>query len=183
MTFNWPIFIGILDYRISTVPLVDAIDGDTYVFSPQAGGDENGHARGAWDWDLLWKRIPLTKRERARQTHVTEPYRSPAMVSLQQKSTVHKSPSGWWTLCDFTKIFLWIGTVWWGSRHLGWGKFRAQLQNLDVPRSNAFCALLPRWTRLSNEGLARKRYTFICKRYFPLLSAFIILQIRQLCWP
>ena len=53
-----------LDYRISTVPLVDAIDGDTYVFSPQAGGDENGFARGAWDWDLLWKRIPLTKRER-----------------------------------------------------------------------------------------------------------------------
>ena len=54
----------VADYRVSTVPLVDAIDGDTYVFSPQAGGDENGHARGAWDWDLLWKRIPLTKRER-----------------------------------------------------------------------------------------------------------------------
>jgi len=68
------------DYRISTVPLVDAIDGDTYVFSPQAGGDENGFARGAWDWDLLWKRIPLTKRERARQTHTTSPYRSPAMA-------------------------------------------------------------------------------------------------------
>ena len=42
-----------LDYRICTVPLVDAIDGDTYVFSPQAGGDDNGFARGAWDWDLL----------------------------------------------------------------------------------------------------------------------------------
>ena len=61
-----------LDYRISTVPLVDAIDGDTYVFSPQAGGDENGFARGAWDWDLLWKRIPLTKRERVsiKKTHM-----------------------------------------------------------------------------------------------------------------
>ena len=56
-----------LDYRICTVPLVDAIDGDTYVFSPQAGGDDNGFARGAWDWDLLWKRIPLTKREKVRQ--------------------------------------------------------------------------------------------------------------------
>ena len=55
-----------LDYRICTVPLVDAIDGDTYVFSPQAGGDDNGFARGAWDWDLLWKRIPLTKREKVR---------------------------------------------------------------------------------------------------------------------
>ena len=54
------------DYRICTVPLVDAIDGDTYVFSPQAGGDENNHARGAWDWDLLWKRIPLTKREKVK---------------------------------------------------------------------------------------------------------------------
>lgn len=68
------------DDRICTVPLVDAVDGDTYVFSPQAGGDENNHARGAWDWDLLWKRIPLTKREKARQKHVTEPYRSPAMA-------------------------------------------------------------------------------------------------------
>jgi polypeptide N-acetylgalactosaminyltransferase len=53
------------DYRICTVPMVDAIDGATYVFSPQAGGDENNFARGAWDWDLLWKRIPLNDRERA----------------------------------------------------------------------------------------------------------------------
>lgn len=52
------------DYRICTVPMVDAIDGATYVFTPQAGGDENNFARGAWDWDLLWKRIPLNDRER-----------------------------------------------------------------------------------------------------------------------
>ena len=52
------------DYRICTVPMVDAIDGATYVFSPQAGGDENNFARGAWDWDLLWKRIPLNNREK-----------------------------------------------------------------------------------------------------------------------
>ena len=36
------------------MPLVDAIDGDTYVFSPQAGGDENGFARGAWDWLVIY---------------------------------------------------------------------------------------------------------------------------------
>ena len=57
---------NIQKFRICTVPLVDSIDGDTYVFTPQAGGDENNHARGAWDWDLLWKRIPLTKREKVR---------------------------------------------------------------------------------------------------------------------
>ncbi|CBY34413.1 unnamed protein product [Oikopleura dioica] len=68
------------DYRICTVPMVDAIDGATYVFTPQAGGDENNFARGAWDWDLLWKRIPLNDRERARQEHMTSPYRSPAMA-------------------------------------------------------------------------------------------------------
>ena len=41
---------------------MDSIDGDTFVFTQQGGGDENNYARGAWDWELTWKRIPLNAR-------------------------------------------------------------------------------------------------------------------------
>lgn len=58
-----------------TVPLIDVIDGNTYNIVPQGGGDEDGFARGAWDWSMLWKRVPLTKREKAMRKTKTEPYR------------------------------------------------------------------------------------------------------------
>lgn len=68
------------DRRACTVPLIDVIDGNKYTFTEQAGGDHDGFARGAWDWSFMWKRIPLTKREKSRRKHLTEPYRSPAMA-------------------------------------------------------------------------------------------------------
>ncbi|XP_043917652.1 N-acetylgalactosaminyltransferase 7 isoform X1 [Protopterus annectens] len=68
------------DRTVSTVPLIDSIDGNTYNIVPQAGGDEDGFARGAWDWSMLWKRIPLTSREKGLRKTRTEPYRSPAMA-------------------------------------------------------------------------------------------------------
>lgn len=58
-----------------TVPLIDYIDGNDYSIEPQQGGDEDGFARGAWDWSLLWKRIPLSHKEKAKRKHKTEPYR------------------------------------------------------------------------------------------------------------
>ncbi|XP_061888993.1 N-acetylgalactosaminyltransferase 7 isoform X2 [Entelurus aequoreus] len=80
---NWypPLVAPIsLDRTVCTVPLIDYIDGNEYSMEPQHGGDEDGLARGAWDWSLLWKRIPLSQRERAERQHTTEPYRSPAMA-------------------------------------------------------------------------------------------------------
>ena len=80
---NWllPLILPILqDRKACTCPLVDVIDGNKYTFTPQAGGDADGFARGAWDWDLLWKRIPLTHREKEHRKYVVEPYRSPAMA-------------------------------------------------------------------------------------------------------
>ncbi|XP_032874205.1 N-acetylgalactosaminyltransferase 7 isoform X1 [Amblyraja radiata] len=80
---NWyaPLIAPITADRTScTVPLIDAINGNTYVITPQGGGDEDGFARGAWDWSMLWKRVPLSKREKERRKHKTEPYWSPAMA-------------------------------------------------------------------------------------------------------
>lgn len=80
---NWlpPLIAPIMQNRkVSTVPMVDSISGSTYIFEPQQGGDENNLARGAWDWNFDWKRIPLNAREKARRKTVTEPYRSPAMA-------------------------------------------------------------------------------------------------------
>uniref|UniRef100_A0A4W5JWP7 Polypeptide N-acetylgalactosaminyltransferase n=1 Tax=Hucho hucho TaxID=62062 RepID=A0A4W5JWP7_9TELE len=68
------------DRTVCTVPLIDYIDGSDYTIEPQQGGDEDGLARGAWDWSLLWKRVPLSSREKAKRKHKTEPYRSPAMA-------------------------------------------------------------------------------------------------------
>lgn len=58
-----------------TVPLIDYIDGNKFTTEPQQGGDEDGLARGAWDWSLLWKRVPLSQREKAQRKHTTLPYR------------------------------------------------------------------------------------------------------------
>ncbi|XP_029114777.1 N-acetylgalactosaminyltransferase 7 isoform X2 [Scleropages formosus] len=68
------------DRTVCTVPLIDYIDGNVYTIEPQQGGDEDGFARGAWDWSMLWKRVPLNDQEKAKRAHRTEPYRSPAMA-------------------------------------------------------------------------------------------------------
>lgn len=57
------------------MPLIDYIDGNKFTMEPQQGGDEDGLARGAWDWSLLWKRVPLSQREKAQRKHTTLPYR------------------------------------------------------------------------------------------------------------
>ncbi|KAL4640508.1 N-acetylgalactosaminyltransferase 7-like [Arapaima gigas] len=70
------------DRTICTVPLVDYIDGHVYTIEPQQGGDEDGFARGAWDWSMLWKRVPLSNKEKAKRAHKTEPYRTVCTVPL-----------------------------------------------------------------------------------------------------
>ncbi|XP_061844336.1 N-acetylgalactosaminyltransferase 7 isoform X1 [Nerophis lumbriciformis] len=80
---NWypPLVAPIsLDRTVCTVPLIDSIHGEKYTIEPQGGGDEDGFARGAWDWSMLWKRVPLNDKEKSRRKTRTEPYRSPAMA-------------------------------------------------------------------------------------------------------
>nr|CAB3248253.1 N-acetylgalactosaminyltransferase 7-like [Phallusia mammillata] len=83
VSYNWmpPLVMPIVKNRmVTTVPLIDVINGQDYTFRPQAGGDHDGFARGAWDWSMLWKRVPLGRQERERRAHRTDPYRSPAMA-------------------------------------------------------------------------------------------------------
>uniref|UniRef100_A0A3P9HB95 Polypeptide N-acetylgalactosaminyltransferase n=1 Tax=Oryzias latipes TaxID=8090 RepID=A0A3P9HB95_ORYLA len=68
------------DRTVCTVPLIDSIHGERFTIEPQGGGDEDGFARGAWDWSMLWKRVPLGDREKKLRKTQTEPYRSPAMA-------------------------------------------------------------------------------------------------------
>lgn len=73
-TFQRFVFVSVCR-TVCTVPLIDYIDGNGYSMEPQQGGDEDGLARGAWDWSLLWKRVPLSQREKAKRKYVTQPYR------------------------------------------------------------------------------------------------------------
>jgi len=66
--------------RISTVPMIDGIDGNTYKFSSQGGGDKYGRATGAWDWSFLWKRIKLPHEEWDKLPSTVQPFPSPAMA-------------------------------------------------------------------------------------------------------
>uniref|UniRef100_A0A4W6F8Q4 Polypeptide N-acetylgalactosaminyltransferase n=1 Tax=Lates calcarifer TaxID=8187 RepID=A0A4W6F8Q4_LATCA len=68
------------DRTVCTVPLIDSIHGQKFTIEPQGGGDQDGFARGAWDWSMLWKRVPLGDREKILRKTQTEPYRSPAMA-------------------------------------------------------------------------------------------------------
>ena len=81
--YNWlpPLIAPIArNDRISTVPLIDSIDGQRYTFSGQAGGDSHGRAQGGWEWNFLWKRYPLPKKESEKLKHATQMYPSPAMA-------------------------------------------------------------------------------------------------------
>lgn len=60
---------------VCTVPLIDSIHGQKFTIEPQGGGDQDGFARGAWDWSMLWKRVPLGDREKRQRKSRTEPYR------------------------------------------------------------------------------------------------------------
>ncbi|XP_074521362.1 N-acetylgalactosaminyltransferase 7-like [Halichoeres trimaculatus] len=71
------------DRMVCTVPLEDYISGHDYSIQTQGGGDEDNFARGAWDWSMMWKRIPLTNKEKQLRKTRTEPYRSPAMSGSQ----------------------------------------------------------------------------------------------------
>lgn len=81
--YNWlpPLIAPIArNDRLSTVPLIDVIDGNRYTFTPQAGGDFSGRAQGGWEWNFLWKRYPLPKTESEKLDEKTMPYPSPAMA-------------------------------------------------------------------------------------------------------
>ncbi|XP_006825773.1 N-acetylgalactosaminyltransferase 7-like [Saccoglossus kowalevskii] len=65
--------------QLSTVtcPIVDVIDNMDFRVYPQGDGKL---ARGAFDWEFFYKRVPITEEEVKRRKHQTEPYRSPVMA-------------------------------------------------------------------------------------------------------
>lgn len=72
---TYAVCVALCVRTVCTVPLIDSVHGETFTFESQGGGDSNGFARGAWDWSMLWKRIPLGAREHKLRKTQTEPYR------------------------------------------------------------------------------------------------------------
>ena len=72
---NWlpPLLEPIAKNRKTVVcPFIDVIDADTFAYRAQDNG-----ARGAFDWQFLYKRIPLLPED---LKHPTEPFNSPVMA-------------------------------------------------------------------------------------------------------
>ncbi|XP_054263275.1 N-acetylgalactosaminyltransferase 6-like [Macrosteles quadrilineatus] len=60
------------DYRTCVCPLIDIIDYETFAYSAQDEG-----ARGAFDWEFYYKRLPLLPED---LKNPAEPFRSPVMA-------------------------------------------------------------------------------------------------------
>lgn len=74
-TTNWlpPLLEPIAkDYRTCVCPFIDVIDYETFAYRAQDEG-----ARGAFDWELFYKRLPLLPEDKA---NMPEPFRSPVMA-------------------------------------------------------------------------------------------------------
>uniref|UniRef100_A0A8R1I333 Polypeptide N-acetylgalactosaminyltransferase n=1 Tax=Caenorhabditis japonica TaxID=281687 RepID=A0A8R1I333_CAEJA len=74
-SYNWlpPLLDPIADdYRTVVCPFVDVIDCETYEIKAQDEG-----ARGSFDWQFNYKRLPLTKKDRE---NPTKPFDSPVMA-------------------------------------------------------------------------------------------------------
>jgi polypeptide N-acetylgalactosaminyltransferase len=72
---NWlpPLLEPIAEnYRTCVCPFIDVVAYDTFEYRAQDEG-----ARGAFDWQLFYKRLPLTKHD---LEHPTEPFDSPIMA-------------------------------------------------------------------------------------------------------
>lgn len=72
---NWlpPLLQPIADnYKTVTCPFVDIIDHTTFEYRPQDEG-----ARGSFDWNFLYKRLPLLPEQKE---NIPEPFESPVMA-------------------------------------------------------------------------------------------------------
>lgn len=73
--YNWlpPLIDPIAeDYKTVVCPFVDVIDCDTYEYRAQDEG-----ARGSFDWEFNYKRLPITDEDRK---NPIKPFRSPVMA-------------------------------------------------------------------------------------------------------
>lgn len=55
------------DYRTCVCPFIDVIDYETFAYRAQDEG-----ARGAFDWELFYKRLPLFRQDKE---NMPEPFR------------------------------------------------------------------------------------------------------------
>ena len=60
------------DYRTAVCPFIDVVDFNNFEYRAQDEG-----ARGAFDWQLYYKRLPLLPED---LKHPTDPFKSPVMA-------------------------------------------------------------------------------------------------------
>ncbi|CAL4078011.1 unnamed protein product, partial [Meganyctiphanes norvegica] len=63
------------DYRTCVCPFIDVIDYETFAYRAQDEG-----ARGAFDWEFFYKRLPLLEEDKK---NMPEPFKNPKMSTLE----------------------------------------------------------------------------------------------------
>lgn len=61
-----------LNYKVCMCPFIDVVAHDTFEYRAQDEG-----ARGAFDWQFYYKRLPVTKEDKE---NMPEPFKSPVMA-------------------------------------------------------------------------------------------------------
>ncbi|XP_041462196.1 polypeptide N-acetylgalactosaminyltransferase 10-like [Lytechinus variegatus] len=77
--YNWlpPLLERIaLNHRRIVCPMIDVISNEDFHYESQAGDV----MRGAFDWELYYKRIPINEAENKRRSHESDPFRTPIMA-------------------------------------------------------------------------------------------------------
>lgn len=132
------------NYKVCVCPFIDVISYDTFEYRAQDEG-----ARGAFDWQFFYKRLPLLPDDLA---HPTRPFRSPVMAG----GLFAISAKFFWELGGYDD-----GLDIWGKRYLlllFHGKIRNQIrchfyrrrtiriefQNLAMRRGDVRCTMFSR---------------------------------------
>jgi len=147
--YNWlpPLVDPIAqDYRTVVCPFVDVIDCDTYEYRAQDEG-----ARGSFDWEFNYKRLPLTSED---LKNPSEPFKSPIMAG----GYFAISTKWFWELGGYDEgLYIWGGEQY----ELSFKVWQCHGRMVDAPCSRVGHIYRCKYIPFPNPGIG----DFISKNY------------------
>uniref|UniRef100_A0AC35TYG2 Polypeptide N-acetylgalactosaminyltransferase n=1 Tax=Rhabditophanes sp. KR3021 TaxID=114890 RepID=A0AC35TYG2_9BILA len=147
--YNWlpPLVEPIVEnYKTIVCPLVDVIDCDTYEYRAQDDG-----ARGSFDWNFNYKRLPLSKKDKK---NPTKPFESPIMAG----GYFAISTKWFWELGGYDDQLM----IWGGEQYeLSFKTWQCHGSMVDAPCSRVGHIYRCKYVPFPNPGIG----DFVSKNY------------------